>query len=393
MNHRLVAFAKEFRMSNRMQVVVGLAIVLFVVLPIALLFGPWWPFGMGSLVALAMAYPTVIYLANHNIIFTFVEQGWFRIVLKAGKFHRIIKPGFHVIGIPGIHTLHSRKMSFLKAVVKEDGAVEAKVHEDEGVNSFKSTRYPYAVPFKDVEDKNGLHMHGLVIVKARMRRPRVSFFSESDWYASMNMEVMPRLRNALDEVSYAEAVGSTEATEETEEAARRRMKDVVNTLLNEAMNARGDDGLSSIEKILKLCGLDISSIDLASIDPPDNWRNITLAPYEAEQKAKAAKHQAEASATLLDDTNQALEAWKKVHPKASQEQIDEKQRELARRAYLKAGGQYQEVHGLENAGTVVIGGGGGGAGVLLGGQNSGGRRKNTGEKNGTGSDLGDLESP
>lgn len=360
-------------------------------LPFALL--PWVWAAVAVLVLLLLApvsaYYIVIKLARRNIIWTFVEQGWFRIVLCAGKFDRILKPGFHLIGIPGIHTLYSRKMSFLKAVVKKDGTVEAEVHVEGGINQFKLTRYPYALPFKDVEDKKGLHMSGLVTTKVRMKRPRRAFFGESDWYSSMNMEVMPELRDVLDELSYAETVGG----DSDEKGAKEKIKKTVSKRLWKVMNTRGDEGLSPadagklspaeklspVERLLQLCGLEMISIDLASIDPPPDWRNISLAPYEAEQKAKAAKFKAEESAILLDDTNQALEAWKKVHPLATIEQITEKQHELARRAYLKAGGQRLEIAGLENANTAVVGGAGG-SGVLLGGEGGGKKEKGGGRK-------------
>lgn len=119
--------------------------------------------------------------------------------------------------------------------------------------------------------------------------------------------------------------------------------------------------------LIKL-GFRPSGIDIAiqTVDIPDEMKQRF-----AEREAAPAA--AEASAIRFDDTSQALEKWKVAHPEAD---VDEKQQELARRAYLAAGGQYQEIHGLENADTAVFGGGGNTlVGINSGGGKGGGKPK------------------
>jgi len=323
-----------------------------------------------GVVALACA------LARRNLFFTIVGSGWCRIVLEWGEYSKTIGPGFHWIGIPGINTLYSRKMTFLKSVTDAKGIAKAEPHDEKDISSFKTTRYPYALPFEKEEDSHMLPLSGLLAVFATVEDYQKAFFVVSDWYAEMNVRILKCLRDLIAEISYDEDIAGRDTPEE-------QAKKTINERLQEKLNCKQSSGLSILEELRNTAGIRVESVELVSIDPPEDWRATTLAPYKALKEKEAAVHQAEASATLFDDTNQALKAWLEDqraaghHP--TQGQIEAKQEELRARALAKTG-SYQQLHikGLEGATTAVVGGGGGvggGAGILVGGgRGQGGNR-------------------
>ena len=346
-----------------------------------------FPLATILVVPLVVGVPLVSYyvflkMVKYNILWTSVEKGWCRIILRWRDYHREIGPGLHWIGIPGMYTLYKRKMTFLKSLTDKDGNPQAEPHEDEDISSFKTTDYPYAFPFKDEEDSHGLPLSGLLAVIALLEDYEKAFFVGSDWYSIMNSEIMPCHRDVLARISYDDDIVGRDTDEEQ---ARKTFSE----RLWEAMNQRKNGNLSVVEKLRNLYGIWVKSIELRSIDPPEGWRNTTLAPYKAQREKEAAKHQAEASAILFDDTNQALKIWlesqRVIGNKPTREQILAKQRELEARAKLKSPG-YQELHikGLEGATTAVIGGAN--AGIMIGNQgpkgnpgNPSGQEKNPGQ--------------
>jgi len=323
-----------------------------------------------ALVVMPLAGYYIIYgLARANILWGIVEQGWCRIVLTWGKYARTIRPGLRWVGIPGINTLYKRKMTFLKSITDKDGKPQAEPHEDEDVSSFKTTDYAYAFPFKDEEDSHGLPLSGILAVIAVLEDYHKAFFVASDWYASMNSEIMPCFRRVLAEVSYDDdIVGRDTELEQKNETLSDRLR--------EKLDHKPNGQSSILDRLFDLYGIKVKSVQLRSVDPPPDWRGTTLAPYKAQREKEAAKHQAEASAILFDDTNQALKVWLEGQRAAgyspTQAQIDAKQEELRQRALAKTPG-YQQIHikGLEGATTAVVGGGG--AGILVGGQGKPGK--------------------
>jgi len=213
----------------------------------------------------------------------------------------------------------------------------------------------------------------------------------------MVSDIMPCFRDVLVEASYDDDIVGRDKNKE-------KIMDTFSKRIWEALNGRwwkkipddSEKGFhygyvkqktpSVVEKLFEDYGILIHSVDLRSINPPEGWRDTTLAPYKASREQDAAVHQAKTSAILFDDTNQALKTWlrqqKAAGHKPDKDEIKAKQQELHERALAKTGG-YQQTHvkGLENAGTVVIGGGGtgflvsnGGKGGKGGGGKKGGKR-------------------
>lgn len=256
-------------------------------------------------------------------------------------------------------------MTFLKSVTDKEGITHAEPHDEPNISSFKTTRYPYALPFKDEEDNHGLHLSGLLAVFGIIEDYQLAFFSGSDWYAEMNTDILARNRELIAKTSYDDNIVGRDTEEE-------QGNPTFSTSLWEDLNAKPGGSLSVLEKLRAKIGMKIVSVELVSIDPPEGWRATTLAPYKAQRDRDAAKYEAEASATRFDDTNQALKTWladqKAAKHKPTQAQIEAKQDELRQRALAKTPGYHQiHVKGLENATTAVVGGGAG-TGVMIGAQ-------------------------
>lgn len=344
-----------------------------------------------ALPALALlGYYIFLKMVSANLFWTRVESGWCRIVLTWGNYSRTLNPGLRWVGIPGIHTLYSRTMTFLKSTTNEKGEAIAKPHDDENISSFKTTRYPYALPFKDEEDSHGLHLSGLLAVFAIIEDYQKAFFVVSDWYSEMNTRILKIWRDLLATIGYDDDIVGRDLEKEQEE-------DTVSQRLWEALNFRPNGRPSVVEELFEIAGIRVRSVELVSIDPPEGWRDITLAPYKAGREKEAAKHQAEASAILFDDTNQALKVWlegqRATGYNPTQAQIEAKQEELRQRALAKTPG-YQQIHikGLEGATTAVVGGGGAGAGILIGGGNPSGPSGKKGSRKKKPEDMDDNEA-
>lgn len=321
-------------------------------------------------------YYTVYGLVKNNVFGTEVEQGWCKIILRRGKFYKIVGPGWHWVGLPGIFTLYRKTMRFMKSVTDEKGKPQAEPHPTpeekeqgkEDTSSFKTTEYPYACPFVDEEDSHGLPLSGILAVDAILENYEKAFFKVSDWYAKMNTSILSKNRGLIAQISYDDDIVGRDTPEE-------QAKESFSKRLWEALNQRKDGKPSVIEDLRNNAGIRVLSVELRSIDPPPDWRATTLEPYKAQRQRDAAKYQAETSAVLFDDTNQALKAWMEGQRAAGHEptsaEIKAKQTELHERALAKMPG-WQQVHvkGLENATTAVVGGGGN-AGVFVGGNKGG----------------------
>lgn len=333
-----------------------------------------WHIGLAMIllaVAVAFAplggYYLVLTLARANIFWTIVEQGWCRIVLRWGEYQKILRPGFRWVGIPGAYSLYKRKMTFLKSITDEQGNAKAEPHNDNDISSFKTTEYPYALPFKDEEDCHALNLSGVLAVFAVIADYRKAFFEISDWYAEMNNKILKVWRDLLVTLAYdSDIVGRS-----TKQAKNQK---TISALLWEALSDRPNGKPSVLDQLLNTAGIKVNSVELVSIDPPAGWRDTTLAPYKAEREKAAAVHQAETSAILFDDTNQALKTWlteqRAAGNKPTKAEIKAKQEELYERALAKTSG-WQQLHirGLENASTAVVGGAN--TGLFVGGGKSG----------------------
>ncbi len=254
-------------------------------------------------------------------------------------------------------------------MTEPDGTPKAEPHPRENekdggiVGSFKTTRYPYALPFKDEEDSRALPLSGVLAVFGVIEDYRAAFFDADDWYAEMNTRILACFRDLIAEISYDDDIVGRDTK-------REQALKTISVRLWEELNSEQNGNPSILDELYVAAGIWVESVVLRSIDPPEGYRATTLAPYMAQRAKEAAKYQAETSAVLFNDTNLALKKWLASHKNATQSQIEAKQNELRQRALAKTNGYQQiDVKGLENATTAVVGGGGAGVMVGAGGKN------------------------
>lgn len=341
----------------------------------------------GFIVVLALViggYYVFLEMLKRDFIFTEVRSGWQKIVLSQGRYKRKLDPGWRLIGMPGVHKLEKRKLTFYKTVILPDGNFKAEYHDDNNTYGYKTTPYPYALPFIDVEDSNNLNLSGIIRFRGIVRGYDLALYGDGDFYATASSKIFSVFQEkVMPEISYAkERASGGENVKDSEEKARQ----LISQFLWEALNKKTGDKPSILENLRDTVGFEILEIDIPALDPPEGWRERTLAPFEAKLEKEAAIHKAEASAAAFDDTNQALALWKTKHPNASPDEIKEKQKELRDRAVLKSSQYHQEdvrISGVEGASTVIVGGGGqgaGGTGILVGNQGGSQKGGNSGGK-------------
>ena len=227
-------------------------------------------------------YYVFLKMVDANIIWARVEQGWRRIILKWGKYYRTVGPGLHMVGIPGIHTLYKRTMTFFKSVTDKNGKPQAEPHNDKDIGSFKTTRYPYAFPFKDEEDSHALHLSGILAGHGVVEDYEKAFFDISDWYAEMNTKILSCNRDLLATISYDDDIVGRDMPGEQRQLT-------YSARLWKALNDMPNGNPSVIDRLRAEVGIRIESVELRSVDPPEGWRDTTLAPYKAEREADAAE--------------------------------------------------------------------------------------------------------
>ena len=331
----------------------------------------WKYIGISVCVVLVplLGFYAVWLMAKANVLWTVVESGWCRIILKWGEYQRTVGPGLRWVGLPGICSLYSRRMKFLKSITDRNGKAVAEVHDDRNITSFKTTRYPYALPFIEEEDCHALPLSGLLSVFATVEDYNKAFFTKSDWYSEMNNRILKVWRELLVTIAYDDDIVGRSTPQAQ---ARKRVGERLWEALTETPST---GGLSVIDQLFEDVGVQVHEVGLVSVDPPEGWRATTLAPYKAEREQEAAKHTAATSAIQFGDTELALTAWiqsqTSLGHKPTRPEIAAKQRELRERALAKTPGYQQlDIRGLENATTAMVGGGG--AGMLMGGGGQGG---------------------
>lgn len=334
--------------------------------------------------AVLLGYYAFLEMVANDIIWTRVESGWRKIIMRWGKHHREVGPGLHLIGIPGMHTLFSKTLKFFKAVKLPDGSYIAEPNEEKDTVAFKDygVVYTYSVPFLDDEDSRGLPLRGSISVHGSATSYEKLFFVYSTSFAEVNARIERVWRDdVLPEISWADIVGDNPDGE-----AKKKARTAITKMLWAELSKKGDDGKSVVEKLDEEVGFKLHEVNLVAIDPPVGWREITLAAYKAQKEKEAAIQQAAASAASFDDTNQALEKWLVSQRTAEEaghrgpvtkEEIAAKARELRDRALAKTSGYQQvDIRGLESASTAVVGGGNAGLLVSGGGKSNGGKPAN-----------------
>lgn len=240
------------------------------------------------------------FLAQYDFIFTSVPESYFKEVVRFGghkktllskqgyridekgdivKITSIDPPetslpgGLRIIGWPFIDKIYKRQMKFLKSLPNGD----IKIYDVENVDKFYArVDYPYALPFVKCEDRNNLPLLGHATLLAHVKNPTDSLFITANFYDTMIGLVLPSVRECLKRFIFDEI----------------KVKDDLDEIIWKELNAKDSDlgepdGV--IGRLRKDYGIVIVALRIVNIDPPEEYRGMSLTKWKAEREADAAQ--------------------------------------------------------------------------------------------------------
>lgn len=168
----------------------------------------------------------------------------------------------------GIDRIYTRTMRFVRSL--PDGSFEP--HMDENTDFILAgTQYQYGLEFKSAEDKDKLPLNGRMTLTAKITNPYKVLFLVKNWFDALVGRVLPRVREYISEHTYDEII----------KAPGRLDADVFKDL-----TTPDPDGNPSIVFILRdQYGIELMALETVNIDPPEGYREATLAKWKAQQTA------------------------------------------------------------------------------------------------------------
>jgi len=170
----------------------------------------------------------------------------------------------------GIDRILVRTMKFVKAL--SNGEFQSRT--DEGTDfMLAGVHYQYGLSFDSAEDSEKLPLSGKMTMTTMITNPYKAMFRVKDWFDALVSRVLPCVREYISEHSYDEIIGDRDV---------KLDQDVF-----EALNQVGGNGEPSIISILKNeYGIVLVALETVNIDPPEGYRETTLAKWKAEQIAQ-----------------------------------------------------------------------------------------------------------
>ncbi|MCX6718287.1 MAG: hypothetical protein NTY81_01640 [Candidatus Staskawiczbacteria bacterium] len=228
--------------------------------------------------------------------FTFVKEGTAKNVVRFGGYRKTIlaKRGFRLssdgdvveggssspallgglrwvslLRPLGIDRIYSRTMRYTKAL--PDGKFERR--QDENTDFILAgTQYQYGLEFSNAEDMKKLPLHGIMTMTAMIINPYKALFLVRDWFDALVTRVLPRVRQYISEHEYDKIIN---------DPGTQLDRDVFAMLAHD-----GPGGEPSIISILKnQYGIELLALETVNIDPPEGYREATLAKWSAQQTA------------------------------------------------------------------------------------------------------------
>ncbi len=273
-----------------------------------------------------------------NLCFTFIDEGFCKIVKKGGEFKKVIFQwkghrfaneeeiasgkqdpwdivedkdykekwslwgifGFQWIGCYPVYDVLVYDFTWLS--VEGDGSVEK--HDPQELDHILLTNHMYGVPLDDAEDLNKLNLKVLFGVLLHIVNPYKAFFKIHDWLGSFVKVVQGMALPVIASNPYEQLTGGLHegvlAGEKLADLLVRELNELNPTLFRE-------------------WGIQFSGkVAVVSIDPPPKYREATLQKYLATQKGEGiiALAQAEAVAVKVRAEAEAAAIGMKARAKA-----------------------------------------------------------------------------
>ncbi|MEA3292976.1 MAG: SPFH domain-containing protein [Patescibacteria group bacterium] len=321
-------------------------------------------------VALAGLFLFVYFiLASSNIFFTFVKEGTTKAIMKAGESDKFIMRwkghifdfekkgierwniirgtpkerifgGLFFIGFWPIYTIYKHKFQWTG--VKEDGTIEH--HPEEDKDSVMLLDDIYLAIINKAEDKNLLPLTVAYIMTIRVKNPYKILFAVEKWLETIINQTSPTVRDSLTSDVYQNLIANkmaigTKVYNLMSGKDEKPHRDAEEVEVEEP--AKG----SLIDVFQRRYGVDLRKIQIKEIDPSDEYRDITLLKYTAEQEKKERKVNAEADKIYLKAVSSGIGELLKEKDASNQEIKD---------AFLEMYSQQMSING--NALTHIKGG-------------------------------------
>lgn len=167
----------------------------------------------------------------------------------------------------GIDKILVKNTRFIKTL--SNGKFEK---QTEKTNFILVNHYQYGLEFNGAEDKNGLPLSGKMTMTAMITNPFKSSFCVRDWFDALISRVLPCVRNYISKYSYEELINRPDVKLDTD--------------VFRSMNMEGSKGEPSIASILQQeYGITLMALETINIDPPEGYREATVAKWKAQQTA------------------------------------------------------------------------------------------------------------
>ncbi len=261
------------------------------------------------------------FLAKYDFFFTNVPESYCKEVVRFGghlrtllskKGHKINKDGdivelaigelpeetppggLRVVGWPFMDRVYTREMRFSKSM--PDGSIKEYDVLDVGA-FYAKVDYPYALPFVKCEDKNNLPILGHATLLANIKNPQKSLFATANFYDTMVGLALPVVRECFEGFTFDELKG-------------QKKEDLDERMWKELGLPQPGGAPSVIDQLRDKYGVCVVALRIVNIDPPPEYRDITLTKWKAEREADAAESVKKAEAIkAAGPIDFAMEKW------------------------------------------------------------------------------------
>lgn len=368
----------DYMKSESRTVVVSIFIILIPVIVAVVLFllsgfFGWFPILAILLMIIALVivivgtpivFALVVYfiLAPKDIFFTFVQEGTAKIVLRNEAYQKTLmslegfelENRFIVPGKAGSKGLFKKGLFFLgiwpfDRIYKYAftwTSIDAKglprVHEEREVDYIFLKKDVYFIRLIEGEDRDGLPLKVDIVLTMSIISPFVALMQTDRWLDAISNFILAEIRSELTKYPYAELINRN--------ASKRGLGEEIYCRLNSKPGCAEDQvdcGIvpqegSDFEYVEKHFGVRIQKLGVAAIDPPAEWRAITLKKYTATKEAEATQVTAEVNAKVTRITADASADAIRTIGVANSEQQAETTAGSVTRAFLKALGATYE---------------------------------------------------
>jgi len=275
------------------------------------------------LVFLAVIFGFFFYLFS---CYTVVAEGTAKQVVRFGEYRKtlFVKKGYkldencELIPDTSYKTFWqkllggARWVSWLKPLGIDKIYNQIENFPDENLNGIKTnfiltgTQFQYGLEFTKMEDNNMLPLSGKITMTVVVTNPYKAVFLIKNWFDALVLRILPFVRQYISEHTYEQILNDHEV----------RLDADIFLLLNQS----GNNGEPSTFSVLKdQYGITLLALETVNIDPPPEYRKVTLKEWQAKQNVKVAKQNKEVE---VEETSGALEIMIKNQIEAMEKNCD-----------------------------------------------------------------------